>query len=220
MSFLSKVINTFWDFIYPRRCLRCRKDGTYFCPKCLILTDGAPKPKDDFVISVWSYKNPYIKKILWIIKYRGGFSAVNDLTPTAYDHLLGELIERKIMENFLDPILIPIPLSKKKLKQRGYNQSDKIAEALVKLDQNKNFILNKNILFKIKNTPNQAAIKNKKARLENLIGCFAVKNPELIKGRNIILLDDVATTGATLREARHTLRQSGAGKVMAITLAH
>ena len=60
----------------------------------------------------------------------------------------------------------------------------------------------------------------RKRRLNNLKDCFFIKNPGLVKGRNIIIFDDVVTTGATIKEARKTLKSAGAKKVIAFTLAH
>ena len=81
-------------------------------------------------------------------------------------------------------------------------------------------VANKNILVKTRNTEHQARIGERSARLKNLVGSFAVKNPELVAHRNIILIDDVTTTGATLAEARKVLRAAQARKVIAFTIAH
>ena len=82
--------------------------------------------------------------------------------------------------------------------------------------------LENNILIKPKETEHQARIENRQKRLKNILGSFSVKNEkvELVKGRNIILIDDIATTGATLNEARKILKQAGAGKIIAFTIAH
>ena len=84
------------------------------------------------------------------------------------------------------------------------------------------FILEKNILIKPKETKHQARIHNRGERLKNIIGSFAIKNTEknLLKNRNIILIDDIITTGATLTEARKTLKKAGARKIIAFTVAH
>jgi predicted amidophosphoribosyltransferase len=85
-----------------------------------------------------------------------------------------------------------------------------------------NLRLENNILIKPKDTLHQAHIKDRSARLRNMVGTFAVRNEtkNLIKGKNIILIDDILTTGATLGEARKVLRQAGARKVVAFTVAH
>ena len=139
-----------------------------------------------------------------------------------------------MIENFKDAILIPIPLSRRRYRERGYNQAELICKELIKLDSNsninlrygvdekmeRNFSLEKNILIKIKETEHQANIKDRRDRLKNLVGSFYVKNPEVIKSKNIVLIDDVLTTGATLTEAKKILKQNGARKIIAFTIAH
>jgi competence protein ComFC len=130
-----------------------------------------------------------------------------------------ELSELSIMENFQKPIFIPIPLSSSRLRERGFNQAELLCREI--LNQNINLgILIKNVLIKNKDTLHQAKIRDRSKRLRNLTGSFAIKNPEIIKSRNIILIDDVTTTGATLSEARKVLKKSGAKKVIAFTIAH
>ena len=137
-----------------------------------------------------------------------------------YDYLIEELGDLKLSHNFDNPLLIPIPISKKKKLERGYNQTELIANEIYKLDKNNSFEYRKNILKKIKNTLSQSRTKNKKEREENLKGCFKVIMPKLVKNRNIILLDDVITTGATLNEAKKTLQQYNPKHIICITLAH
>ena len=131
-----------------------------------------------------------------------------------------ELADLKTFYNFTDPYLVPIPVHKKTLRDRGFNQAEKLAQALIKIDKGKNLKILINALQKIKNTGHQAKIKNKKERMINLKGSFAVKKPELVKNKNIILVDDVITTSATLCEAKKVLEKAGARKVVAFTLAH
>jgi predicted amidophosphoribosyltransferase len=82
--------------------------------------------------------------------------------------------------------------------------------------------LKNKILIKPKETEHQARIKDRRTRLKNIIGSFAVKDSEKnkIKNRNIILIDDITTTGATLTEAKKVLKQAGARKIIAFTVAH
>src|SRR3989344_6085699 len=121
-------------------------------------------------------------------------------------------------------ILIPIPLSSKRYRERGYNQAELLCENLVKLDENVNFKLEKNILIKQIDTKHQAHILNRSERLKNIVGSFTIlytgKNIGLIKNKNIILIDDITTTGATLTEARKVFKQAGARKIIAFTVAH
>jgi competence protein ComFC len=137
-----------------------------------------------------------------------------------YGRILEEIGDLRVMENFIAPIFIPIPLSPKRRRERGFNQAELIARNLFLLGKDDDFEIKDNILVKPKDTAHQAQLENRTKRLRNLSGTFQVRNPELILGKNIILIDDVTTTGATLTEARKILLEAGARKVIAFTFAH
>lgn len=137
-----------------------------------------------------------------------------------YGRMLEELSDLSIMENFSAPLLIPIPLAPKRFKERGFNQAELLCRKLLENDQGQNLELLTGVLTKPKDTLHQASIKDRGERLRNLSGSFTIKDAEKIAGRNIILIDDVVTTGATLSEARKILKQAGARKVIAFTIAH
>lgn len=127
------------------------------------------------------------------------------------------------MENFTEPILIPIPLSKKRLCERGYNQAELICKELIKINNLRHGVdikLENKVLIKPKETKHQAKIENRGERLLNIVGSFDIQNAELIKNRNIILIDDITTTGATLSEAKKVLKHFGARKIIAFAVAH
>jgi ComF family protein len=212
------ILNTILDLIFPNSCLSCRKQGEHLCQECLSDLPPADNQEEDFIYSVFNYRNKAVKNCIWTIKYRRKHSIGKILAKTMSDKLLEELSELEMMENFTDPLIVPIPLSKKRLKERGFNQAEILAEELAKI--NPSLALEKNVLCKIKDTANQARLKNRNERLKNLKGCFEVRNPELIKNKNIILIDDVSTTGATMTEARKVLQNSGAGKIIGLTFAH
>ena len=163
---------------------------------------------------------PPIKKAVWFLKYKGKKLLASVFAEVVYGRILEELSDLSIMENFTDIILIPIPLSSDRYRERGFNQAELICKELTKLDNNVNFKLENNILIKIKDTKHQARIENRSERLKNIIDSFVVKNTEKIKNKNIILIDDVTTTGATLSEARKILKRAGARKIIAFTVAH
>jgi len=205
----------------------CGKTGVDLCLDCLKEAPGAERESIKWVFPLYDYRHPTIKKSLWLLKYKGKKRLANIFAEIIYDKILEELSELSILENFVKPILIPIPLSSKRYRERGYNQAELICKELIKINHLRhgvNMQLENNILIKIKETEHQARIKNRNIRLKNLIGSFAVKNKEknlnLIKNRNIILIDDITTTGATLNEARKILKQAGARKIIAFTVAH
>ncbi len=218
-------LDTILDFLFPERCLGCHKAGVILCSDCVINLPTFREQENDFVFSTLNYQKEIVKKAVWLLKYRRKKELAKIFAGIVYENILEEIPDLKTFENFSDPILIPIPLSEKRYKERGFNQAELIAEHVSDMSATSGgrFVLEKNILKKIKDTPNQARIKDRSIRLENLKNCFSISEPEgiqKIKNRNIILIDDVITTGATLLEAKKTLEKFGAKKVYAFTVAH
>ena len=116
------------------------------------------------------------------------------------------------------PLLIPIPMSSKRQKERGFNQTESLCAQIIKLDRENIFEYNPNILQKSRHTLNQTLIKNKKERIENIKDSMKVSGEVL--GRNVVLIDDVTTTGATMRDARRALKENGVRNLLCVTLAH
>ena len=112
-------------------------------------------------------------------------------------------------------IIIPVPMYKTKLSVRGYNQSALVARKIAK--ETKTTFEN-DILVKIKDTKTQSTL-TKKDRIDNLNDAFKVKNEDKIKGKNIILFDDIYTTGSTVNECSKVLKEAGAKKIFVITIA-
>lgn len=171
-------------------------------------------------MAIFSYKDPNVRAIILEIKYRGNKNLANKCGEIIYNNLLAELSDKKIFENFSNPILIPVPISTKRRIERGFNQVEFLADGLIKLDKTKNLEYLPKILIKHKHTDSQTKTKNKKMRMENLKDCFSVVEPEKINGRNIVILDDVITTGSTLEEIRKQLKNAGANKIICLALAH
>lgn len=223
MQFLNTILN----IVFPVKCILCGKAGVDLCLECLKDAPEAERESANWIFPLYDYRHPIIKKSLWLLKYKGKKRLASVFAEIIYEKILEELSELSVMENFTNVILIPIPLSPKRYQERGYNQAELICQEIIKINHLRHGVngdvdikLENNILIKIKETEHQARIKNRNVRLKNLIGSFAVKNNELIKNRNIILIDDITTTGATLTEARKILRQSGARKIIAFTVAH
>ena len=216
MDFLDTILN----ILFPVNCISCKEKGALLCEKCLLLSPPAERESADWIFPVFDYRHTAIKKTIWFLKYKGKKQIANIFAEVIYGRILEELSDLSKMENFNDAILIPIPLAPKRQHERGFNQATLICNALVKLDKKNNFVLEKNILIKPRDTEHQARITDRNKRLKNIIGSFTIKNKIIIKNRNIILIDDVTTTGATLSEARKILKRSGAKKIIAFTIAH
>ena len=111
--------------------------------------------------------------------------------------------------------LIPVPLHPTRLIKRRYNQAALLARALAKITPAE---FAPDILFRTKRTQSQGGF-NARARIENVRGAFSVKQEDRIKGRHLVLIDDVYTTGATLEACAKRLKRAGAAKVDGICLA-
>ena len=216
-------LNTILDIVFPENCLGCKKSGVYLCGDCLAEAPPAERPTLSWIYPIYDYRAPTIKKSIAFLKYKGRRKIVDVFASVLYGRMLEELADLSVMENFTNPILSPVPLSPKRYKERAFNQSEILSRKIKDLDKDNNFIFIENILVKPKDTKHQAEIKDRSARLLNLAGSFSINSkydPEFIKGKNIILIDDVTTTGATLLEARKVLKAAGARKVIAFTIAH
>lgn len=167
-----------------------------------------------------NYQDEKTRLSIWSLKFKNNQKIAKVFAQIIYDFLIEELAELKLSHNFDKPLLIPIPLSRERLRERGYNQVELMAQELFNLDKGNSFDYRKNILKKIKNTTSQSHTHSKKERENNLKNCFKVVMPKLIKNRNIILLDDVITTGATLNEAIKTLKKHKPKKIICVALAH
>ncbi|MDD3101588.1 MAG: ComF family protein [Patescibacteria group bacterium] len=171
---------------------------------------------DGIIIAV-NYNQPLIKKAIHNFKYAPySFPLAKNLAFLIIKRLKKSpiSISHFIKNNF---VLTPVPITRRKLAQRGYNQSSLLAEELSK---EFNWPIME-ILTKIKDTKSQTNL-NKEERENNVKNTFAIDkkfSEAEIKNKNIILIDDVFTTGATLFEAAKILRQSGANEVWAIVLA-
>jgi len=116
--------------------------------------------------------------------------------------------------NFNENLIIPVPLSSKRLRWRGFNQAELLAE---KVAENYGLALDKSSLIRIKHKKAQAKL-DEIHRQENIKGCFEWRGSNLNK-RNVILIDDVVTTGATLNECAKVLKAAGAGEVWGLVVA-
>ena len=148
-------------------------------------------------------------------------AGINDyFSVDGYEKLLEELSDAEILDGFRNPIVVPVPLAYKRLRERGYNQATLVVRALIARDERaQTFTIAEHALTRIRETPKQMEIKNRAKRLTNMLGAFSA-DANIVRGKNIIVLDDVATTGATLRACRDALLAAGARSVMLVSIAH
>lgn len=223
MRALFSIFTYITDTIFPRRCGGCGTHGTLLCEKCIAHIPRTPSSTHPFITAVFDYRNPIIRRAIWRFKYKNvrGFAEI--FGEKLYEEIVGDLGDSlhfstsiPTSETFL---LVPVPLHKKRLRRRGYNQSELIARVILKNDAGNTFELAPKALVRVRETKPQAKSEKRTARFENLRGAFRA-DPARARGKHILLIDDVATTGATLSEARKALLSVGARSVRAYAVAH
>jgi len=126
-----------------------------------------------------------------------------------------DLFDKKLLyNNFSQSLIMPVPLHKKRLRWRGFNQSELLAKGIKKYF---NLDLRLDELIRTKHKKPQTKLSGRK-RKENVKGCFFWKG-DWLDGKNIILVDDVITTGSTLNECAKVLKENGAGEVWGLVVA-
>ncbi|MCI8353405.1 MAG: ComF family protein [Clostridia bacterium] len=214
MHFINGIINIF----YPKACGICGSINKYdICPKCMRKLNEIKQCKKHIYLKRSFTDEMYIFKYEDIvrscfIKYKFGEQNYR------YKAFANFMIKDKKICGFLKKydIIIPVPISKTRKRQRGYNQSELIIKECTKLD--KDIKVCTNILYKIKNTKPQSSL-NKEQRKINIQGAYIIKNNEIINNKKILLFDDIYTTGSTLEECAKVLRQAGAYEVSVLTFA-
>ena len=170
------------------------------CGLCLI-----SRPAFDKARSFGIYEDS-LRRLIHLFKY----DKMRPLARPLAGHMAAVLPQLGVID-----LCVPVPLFRWRRWQRGFNQSELLA---VELCRAAGIQLGRGVLQRVKATESQAGLSNR-ARLANMAGAFAVRKPELVNGRRVLVIDDVMTTGATLEACAKTLKKAGAGYVAALTIA-
>ena len=184
----------------------CRKCGTPLVSEVSIICGECLKeePAFEYARSFGLYDDP-LRKGINLLKYHGKKRLSRPLSAL--------LMKAGVPDA---DAVIPVPLYHKRLRKREFNQSALISKYIA--EERKSRLL-LDCLVKVRDTLPQVGLRYK-ARVKNIKGAFKVNNIDLIKDKKIILIDDVVTTGATIRECSMTLKKAGAEKIYVISLAH
>ncbi|MDD3480884.1 MAG: ComF family protein [Patescibacteria group bacterium] len=222
----SKLKNSIYDLLFPPYCISCTQVGSFLCPKCSKeivrlsvqycpfcrkpIRNGqtCPDCKEGHhltgCVAYGYYKNPILKEVIHNFKYEGVTSLSDILAP----YLCGLVREEKIKFD----IVVAVPITIKRLNDRGYNQAEILARKVAQELKETYF----EGLKKQKETKPQVGLKRRE-RISNLRGAFLVEGS--VKAKRILLIDDVLTTGSTLDECARVLKKAGAKEVYGLVLA-
>lgn len=203
---IFSVYNWFLNTLFPKACFACTKNNVTLCDSCIRSMRRNIDVQAPNVLSVFSYKDPLVKKMMHAIKYYHRKDLIPDLT---------RILAEEMTDKNYTGIFVPIPMPRIRKYVRGYNQAEHIATLL---SEKYNLPIEKNLLIRLSSPMRQVEMKTRAKRLSNQKKTFTVKKD--VHGFDIILVDDVTTTGATLTEATKTLFAAGAKSVKAVTLAH
>ena len=201
---MFSLILKWCEYVFPER--RSHLVVRLASPE-IFLSLLAPNVHSDFV-SLLSFKEPLVRATIHEAKFKGNAKAWT---------MLSLVLAQYLQHQAAGTVLVPIPLSKKRARERGYNQVLKVAKrALREMEQ---IELDADILFRSRHTAPQTSL-SRRARLKNIENAFAVRQGKNLEGRHIIILDDVVTTGATLKAARAAVDQHHPASITLIALAH
>lgn len=240
MKIIRELLGYFSQILFPPLCLFCKrhiknKSGVlcrecyesiplttaFLCGGCMrrIPTIAGKvrkcKCKESIIFGAAStYTEGQLHELITALKYRG---------VTAAAEPLGELMERFTQAAKFDAsgfMLVPMPLSASRKRIRGYNQAELIARAFLRALPKATQELRTDIIKRQINAGPQTSMRSRELRKENVRGAFAVINPGAVRGKHVLLIDDVYTSGATAREASSVLKSAGARRVIVLTAAH
>lgn len=219
------------DFVFPLRCVGCGAWDTLLCDRCraglpsvtppYCLRCGVPQPHGPLGVCPDCLRSPLnaLDAAWGCFQFDGVVrDAIHDLKYRSISALaepLGELVGRGIQERFpAATAVVPVPLHATRIRERGYNQAALLARAA---GRTAGLPVWEDALRRVRATPSQTAL-DATGRRENVRGAFACQRPD-VAGQNLVLVDDVITTGATLDACAAALKAAGAGSVWACALA-
>ena len=209
------MIRRMLEWLFPRKCVLCRKllqkEETDLCRACRVDQPEYPFGKKKVphiaqLTAVWIYEGD-VRRSIHRYKFNGA---------RHYADAYGRLLAMRILRDLPQADVITwVPISRQRLRKRGYDQVALLAHSTAKELGRKA----KSTLKKIRDNPPQSSLVHPSQRRANVLGVYKVKDPDAIKGKTILLLDDVITTGATAGECARVLLTAGAKEVHCAAVA-
>ena len=227
---LKSYINSLWSLLYPDVCKKCGTDlfgnDEILCKKCAISLPRTFFEKSgnshaaqlfwgkiaiQYVSPIFYYrKGETLQKLIHLLKYKNRRDV---------GIFLGRLIGRILLHTTFEPpfdVIIPVPLHHKRLKIRGYNQCEALAEGLSEVT---NIPVAKNVLIREKYNVSQTR-KNRFDRWTNVDGIFKLLNVNALVNKHVLVIDDILTTGSTLEACCTPLTEAKGVKISIVTVGY
>jgi ComF family protein len=228
-----KIINGIKDILFPKNCVGCGEEGGWLCDKCYeklffnspqaclfcskfityssICKDCVKKSALDGLVVLYGYEEKnVIARLIKLFKYSG----VEDIVEV-WERVFADYFWEPKRMDFIPEMLVPVPLHSRRERERGYNQAELIARVV-----NHHFpdaVLDAQSLVRKKYTEQQAKLTREK-RILNIQDVFIWRAKESCPSQ-VLLIDDVFTTGSTMQECAKTLKRAGAREVWGLVLA-
>ena len=205
------------SFLFPKKCVLCKeKYGDVICKKCFRRIKKYEKAQ------IVKFKNKNLDFLIYFFKYEKLIRRLMLQYKFSNKPSISEVFSKIILKNenicgklkFYD-IITSVPMYKSKKKARGYNQTELFSKQIA---YNLRIKYDEFALIKIENNRRQSSLKVTE-RKNNVKGVFKVLNKEKIQNKNVILIDDIYTTGATLEECARVLKEAGAKSVLGLIIA-
>lgn len=229
------------NFLFPQTCVICGKlNKNYICQKCegrfdkykiFGIIDNKKVIMDKLNIYdinlkkkyyLISGKSIYWEKLLYCFKYKGIIRKYIlkykfGSKPYLSNFFVNQILNNKKLYEILKlyDIIIPVPMEKVKKQKRGYNQTELIVKLIAKKYK---ISYQEDIILKVKNTKTQSTLK-KEERKDNIKDAYIINEKDRLKGKKVILFDDIYTTGATVNEISKKLKEAGTREILVIVIA-
>lgn len=204
------------SFLFPNKCILCKKYGEVICDNCIKRIEKYEHTE------IINFKNKNLNSLIYFFKYEKLIRRLILQYKFFNKSVISEVFAKIILKNekicgklkFYD-IIISVPMHKTKKQARGYNQTELISRII---GENLQIKYNSNTLIKIVNNKRQSSL-NLENRINNVKNVFKLTEKHSVKNKNVILVDDIYTTGATLEECAKILKQAGAKNVLGLVIA-
>ncbi|MCR4322831.1 MAG: phosphoribosyltransferase family protein [Candidatus Azambacteria bacterium] len=215
----NNLVQFVLDVLFPSFCVGCNTEGSVLCTTCrsaIVIQRVPTRPSGKSLLSVLYAATEYreqktVSLLIAALKYHGVKHAAVHCADILTTHLLHTGFTPRN-----DHLVVAVPLHKKRLRERGFNQAELIAKNIAAQYK---IPYAPRALTRREHTPPQTEVHERAKRLENVKGAFVCYNVKTVRGKSIILIDDVTTTGATFEACAHALKAAGAKKITACAIA-